>query len=414
MNDKTKPKRKVVERREAGIKAMPAPQPRTLPQDHPARTMFRQVAAEERTQAEKGITPTTPTTTPTTTTTTTTTPSTTPITPVAPTRDFTRVPNSIVREAIPAGYFTGKSKQIYDCLYSMTRGGVVPVRSVRISMERLMVKADIGSDRTLRKNLARLEGVGLITVRQIGGTQGGNEFTVFLPEEISTGEGAITAEVATPTTHTPTTTPTTPHHHDHPGQNVPVVQVVESASGGGGLNDELKGASTIPNTLLHTNTEKDDDEAFAGLIEALKNAAVKATGKESKASEADRWREVGELLAAELQIAASRTTVSSAPAFLFEHLRRRLRKADARQIEQEIREASSGQESPASAKPELDADQIQEQVNIVAALMNEGAELRDLEEQFAGKYRPSQWHMIRSMALAQARVVRAQPQEAAE
>jgi len=399
MNDKAKPKRKVVERREAGIKAMPAPQPRTLPQDHPARSMFRQVAEAERGLADSSSTPTTSTTTPTTPTT----PSITPTTPVAPTRDFTRVPNSIVREAIPAGYFTGKSKQIYDCLYAMTRGAIVPVRSVRISMERLMVKADIGSDRTLRKNLARLEGVGLVTIKQIGGTQGGNEFTVFLPEEISA-----------PTTPTTPTTYTTPHHHDHPGQNVPVVPVVESDSGRGGLNDDNKDSSAKPNTLINTNTDKKDDEAFAGLVEMLKQAAKKITGKEPVIAESDRWREIGELLAAELQIAASRTTVSSAPAFLFEHLRRRLRKADARQIEQEVREASSGQVPPTSAKPELEADQLQEQVNIIAALMNDGAVMRDLEEQFAGNFRPAQWHMIRSMALAQARVVRPQVTESKE
>lgn len=395
MNDKAKPKRKVVERREAGIKAMPAPQPRTLPQDHPARSMFRQIAEAERSQLE---TFTTPTTTPTTGTT----PSTTPTTPVAPTRDFTRVPNSIVREAIPSGYFTGKSKQIYDCLYAMTRGAIVPVRSVRISMERLMVKADIGSDRTLRKNLARLEGVGLVTIKQIGGTQGGNEFTVFLPEEIS--------PATTPTTATTSTTP----HHDHPLQNVPVVPVVESDSGRGGLNDENKDSSPKLNTLINTNTDKKDDEAFAGLVEMLKQAAKKVTGKDPGTTDADRWREIGELLAAELQIAASRTTVSSAPAFLFEHLRRRLRKADARQIEQEVREASSGQVPPAPAKPELDADHLQEQVNIIAGLMNDGASMRDLEEQFAGNFRPAQWHMIRSMALAQARVVRPQVAESKE
>lgn len=394
MNDKAKPKRKVVERREAGIKAMPAPQPRTLPQDHPARSMFRQIAEAERSQLEISATTTTTTTTATT--------PTTGTTPVAPTRDFTRVPNSIVREAIPAGYFTGKSKQIYDCLYAMTRGAVVPVRSVRISMERLMVKADIGSDRTLRKNLARLEGVGLVIIKQIGGTQGGNEFTVFLPEEISLA--------TTPTTPTTSTTP----HHDYPLQNVPVVPVVENDSGRGGLNDENKGSSTKLNTLINTNTDKKDDEAFAGLVEMLKQAAKKVTGKEPSVGEADRWQEIGELLAAELQIAASRTTVSSVPAFLFEHLRRRLRKADARQIEQEVREASSGQARPAPAKPELKADQLQEQVNIIATLMNDGASMRDLEEQFAGNFRPAQWHMIRSMALAQARVVRSQSSDATE
>lgn len=407
MNDKAKPKRKIVERREAGIKAMPAPQPRTLPQDHPARSMFRQVAEAERNQAETPTTPTTGTT-PTTTSTTTTTPTTgtTPTTSIAPTRDFTRVPNSLVREAIPAGYFTGKSKQIYDCLYAMTRGAVVPVRSVRISMERLMVKADIGSDRTLRKNLARLEGVGLVTVRQIGGTQGGNEFTVFLPEEILLD--------ATPTTPTTPTTSTTHHHHGYPLQNVPVVPVVESASGRGGLNVDNTDTSENPHTFINTNTEKTDDEAFAGLIEVLRQTAKNVTGKATTVTEADRWREIGELLAAELQIAASRTTVSSAPAFLFEHLRRRLRKADARQIEQEVREANSAQASPAPAKPELNPEQLQEQVNVIAALMNEGAAVRDLEEQFAGNFRPAQWHMIRSMALAQARSVRSQIPEAAE
>ncbi|HEX7316131.1 MAG TPA: hypothetical protein VF297_19650 [Pyrinomonadaceae bacterium] len=262
-----------------------------------------------------------------------------------------------------------------------------------------MVKADIGSDRTLRKNLARLEGVGLVTIKQIGGTQGGNEFTVFLPEEVS--------PATTPTTPTTSTTP----HHDHPLQNVPVVPVVESDSGRGGLNGENKDSSAKHNTLINTNTDKKDDEAFAGLVEMLKQAAKKVTGKETSVTEADRWREIGELLAAELQIAASRTTVSSAPAFLFEHLRRRLRKSDARQIEQEVREASSGQAPPASAKPELDPDQLQEQVNIIATLMNDGASMRDLEEQFGANFRPAQWHMIRSMALAQARVVRSQSPE---
>lgn len=190
--------------------------------------------------------------------------------------------------------------------------------------------------------------------------------------------------------------------------------MVESASGRGGLNADTKEGSANSNTFINTNTEKKDDEAFAGLVEMLKQAAKKVTGKEPAAAEADRWREIGELLAAELQIAASRTTVSSAPAFLFEHLRRRLRKADARQIEQEVREASSGQASPAPAKPELDADQIQEQVNIMAALINDGAAMRDLEEKFAGNFRPAQWHMIRSMALAQARVSRPQVTESKE
>ena len=79
-----------------------------------------------------------------------------------------------------------------------------------------------------------------------------------------------------------------------------------------------------------------------------------------------------------------------------------------------MREANSGQVPPAPPKPELNGDQLQEQVNIIVGLMNDGASMRDLEEQFAGNFRPAQWHMIRSMALAQARVVRPQITESKE
>ena len=111
------------------------------------------------------------------------------------------------------------------------------------------------------------------------------------------------------------------------------------------------------------------------------------TGRESTSSEAVRWKEVAELLVTELKVAASRTTVTSAPAFLAEHLRRRLRKADARQIEREVGEASTKQAAGAS-KPELTAEQIQEQVNLMAARMRDGVEMRELEEQFATQLPP--------------------------
>ena len=52
-------------------------------------------------------------------------------------------------------------------------------------------------------------------------------------------------------------------------------------------------------------------------------------------AERARWAELAEVLATELKIAAGRTTVSSAPSFLAEHLRRRLWKKEKRQIEAE-------------------------------------------------------------------------------
>jgi hypothetical protein len=90
-----------------------------------------------------------------------------------------------------------------------------------------------------------------------------------------------------------------------------------------------------PKTLIKTNTERDDDEAFAGFLSAVKKAVKEVTGRETSPSERQRWEELAEVLVTELKIAAGRTTVSSAPAFLAEHLRRRLWKKDKRQIAEE-------------------------------------------------------------------------------
>jgi hypothetical protein len=63
------------------------------------------------------------------------------------------------------------------------------------------------------------------------------------------------------------------------------------------------------------------------------------TGNESTSADAERWGELAELLVTELKIAAGRTgSVSSVPAFLTEHLRRRLWKKDQRQVEAEASE----------------------------------------------------------------------------
>ncbi len=67
----------------------------------------------------------------------------------------------------------------------------------------------------------------------------------------------------------------------------------------------------------------------------MKKAAKEVTGKEASLNEAVRWEELAEVLITELKIAAGRTTVSSVPAFLAEHLRRRLWKKEKRQIEAE-------------------------------------------------------------------------------
>ena len=87
-----------------------------------------------------------------------------------------------------------------------------------------------------------------------------------------------------------------------------------------------------------------DDEAFAGFVELMGKTAEEITGHTPSHAERERWLELAEVLSAELKIAAGRTTVSSAPAFLVEHLRRRLWKKDKRQIE-----AEAGQPKPADS-----------------------------------------------------------------
>jgi hypothetical protein len=306
---------------------------RKIPQPHPVEEMLGLVSSEEATPPR----PSTPSSTPT--------PSrggsTTDrsaqelrrdIASIAPQRDYTKVANSIVREAIPSGAFGGKSKQLYDYLYSLTRGAIVPRRTVRISKDKLMKGAGIGSDVTLRTNLAKLSNSQLIIERIYAGTHGGNEYEVFLPEEVSeTG--------ATPST------PSTASTASSSSQFREALEAVETTPSSTSLSPIKSESSEENKTLFKTSTENDDDAALAGLVTTLKDAAKQVTGKELSVGERDRWRELAEVLATELKIAATRTTVSSAPAFLSEHLRRRLWKKDKQQLSEEGR-ADAGSTKP--------------------------------------------------------------------
>jgi len=80
-------------------------------------------------------------------------------------------------------------------------------------------------------------------------------------------------------------------------------------------------------TSFKTKEENFDDDAGArSLLTKLTEAERELTGKVSTSCE--RWEELAEVLVSELRIAAARTTVSNVPAFLAEHLRRRLWKID--------------------------------------------------------------------------------------
>jgi hypothetical protein len=238
----------------------------------------------------------------------------------APQRDFTKTANSIVREAVPSGSFKGKSKQLYDCLYAMTRGAIVPARTVRISRPRLMAKAHIGARITFEANIKHLQSVGLIVVRQIAGEHEGNEYEVFLPEESVTSQSSMTSQSS------------------HAQKQDRLVSLESSQTRHTSSLIESTTSESLQ-TSFKTNTERsDDDVALAAMVEALKTATREITGRDISIAESERWKELADVLIAELRIAAARTTVSSVPAFLAEHLRRRLWKLDKKQARAEGRE----------------------------------------------------------------------------
>src|SRR5215213_4842646 len=209
----------------------------------------------------------------------------TPVTPVtdvtgvtsvrevaAPARDFARVANSVVRDAVPAGIFTGKGKQLYDYLYSRTRGAIVPVRSARIPTDRVMKGAGM-TRHTFRAHIHRLISFGLVEVEERPGEHGGNIYTVHLPEETEANRGD------------------TRHRGDRGdrGEKVPVVQGSQAHPCDRGLSVEDSMSSGESKTLFKTNTENnDDDAALAGLHTALKSAAEEITGRKLSRAEADR------------------------------------------------------------------------------------------------------------------------------
>jgi hypothetical protein len=241
--------------------------------------------------------------------------------PVSPNKDFQKVSNSITRQAIPSGIFgSGKAKQLYDALYSLTRGAIRPIRIIRITKPRLMKLAGIGTRQTLWLNLQHLESVGLVRRNVLLGEHGGNEYEVFIPEELP--------EINLKTIPTIPTIPTSPSNRVYQVQNLEGVVGIDSAPTAPSSSPINTGVSEAPKTSFKDNTKNDDDnarvsETFSVLAERLDDAVKKITGKGVSKSEAEKWGTLADLLILELEVAASRADgVSSIPAFLTEVLRR--------------------------------------------------------------------------------------------
>jgi hypothetical protein len=228
-----------------------------------------------------------------------------PTNSISPTNDYAKVANSITREAVPERLFKGMSKNTYDALYLKTRGAINPARRIRATKSDLIRWAGV-SDITIDKHIKHLKSVGLLKVEFIIGSHEGNWYEVFIPEEINP--------------------PNLPNQRTQPNIPKKVGYVVPKKVGGVGWVNPVENKDTygFPKTSLKTNTNI-DDEPFGAMLKILTEVCEKTSGKKSQKSDGAKWKELGELLAMELEIAAARTnSISNAPAFLTEHLRRRL------------------------------------------------------------------------------------------
>ena len=245
---------------------------------------------------------------------------------VAPTKDFNRRANSLERDALPSGLFPGTSKKLYDALYLRTRGAVNPKRTIRARKKEMMIWSGIGSENTMDAHLRHFLKLGLLKRTFDVGDNAGATYEVMIPEELPPHPTPphLTSGQATP----PQVTAPQLTSEQNLGQGSPQIM------GWGEVSHliDSKSTSAPSKTIIKTKDIDDDetetDETFAGLNQALREAALSITGKVPTKIEREQWKELGNFLAAELKIAAARTTVSSVPAFFTEHLRRRLWKID--------------------------------------------------------------------------------------
>lgn len=228
-----------------------------------------------------------------------------------PTREFYRKPNQTADHLDRR--LTPSESKVLDHLLRLSVGFNKDRCQVRISV--LMERTGYRSDKTVRLALKGLELKGAITVNSQSNSPAGDEYIIHP----YSGNTAV------------------PEYRSTAAENTAVLESKIT----GQLNTELK------------DKEIDDDaQALAAMNAAFREAVKDVTGKELSAADAVRWKEVADVLIAELKIAAARTTVSSVPSFLAEHLRRRLWKMDKKQAHAEGRELP---DESVGARPSVDA-----------------------------------------------------------
>ena len=245
---------------------------------------------------------------------------------------------------------TASEQRIYSVMYreTLSKGQ----RDRHFGFKELCVKTGIRSDRTIRRALDGLqEKLSVEIVSYFHGNPLGPRYRVYDPKEILKRRKAVGIEIdpqskrivgtgvdtgvdtGVPTgvdTGVPTGVATGGKiYGSTPVETTPVTPVLST-----GVNKyrNLSDGASHPGAASSSNQNRriDDDEAFAEFVSLLRENAKEITGHQPSAAEATKWRELAEVLITELRIAAGRTTVSSVPAFLAEHLRRRLWKLENR------------------------------------------------------------------------------------
>ncbi len=245
---------------------------------------------------------------------------------ISPAKDFTKVPNSITKEAIPQKFFKGLSKHTYDILYRHTRGNIKPVRKIQLTKSEIMKLTGL-SFNTIQTHIRYLRESGLVKVEFNIGKHEGSIYEIVVPEEI--GNPTQPNPTQDKTTQDKTTLKTQPDTI----QNLGILR----------LGNPIENKHTYENakTSLKTNTIHDDD-ALAKFADRMNEASRKLTKKGLKKDEEGKWEELAELLVMELEIAAARTkSISNVPAFLTEHLRRRLLGNSAKSAEGKLKTSKS-------------------------------------------------------------------------
>lgn len=227
----------------------------------------------------------------------------------SPVRDFQKIPNSVTRDALPQGTFKGKSKHVYDYLWSVSRGAIQPTRFVKKSRREIKKGSGLGSMVTVDAAIEHLQLIGLLKVTQAVGSLSGNEYEIFAPDEIDLSSPSISS-ISSKTSLT---------------QKVDILANPESSISRETQTVESKDGYNDVKTIFKTLNQEDDESPLAEILKMLNEAAKRATGKDLTAKDFEALKDIVEIIISETDLARTRThSISVYLKLAAENLRRRL------------------------------------------------------------------------------------------